>query len=104
MPERRPQINFQVEQAMKSLYEEARASGHWVTRFCAAGLLLLVEEPETRMRAINRLREWEAEYADADPERIRAFVQGAQSGMQAPVRGNRPTPTTRRSKKKGGRG
>lgn len=104
MPERRPQINFQVEQSMKNLYEEAKASGHWVTRFCAAGFLLLVEEPETRMRAINRLREWEAAYADASPDKIHAFVQGAQAVMQAPARGSRPAPTARRSKKKATRG
>ena len=45
MPERRPQINFQVDETMKALYTEARQQGHWVTRFCAAGFLLMVEEP-----------------------------------------------------------
>ena len=104
MPERRPQINFQVEQCMKTLYEEAKASGHWVTRFCAAGFLLLVEEPETRMRAINRLREWEAAYADADPDKIHVFVQGAQAVLQTPTRGARQTPKARRGKKKTTRG
>ena len=97
---RRPQINFQVDPSLKCLYEEARASGHWVTRLCAAGLLLLVEDAAVRQRALNRLRDWEADYADADPERIRSFVQGAQAALQAAPRGSRPAPAARpRSKK-----
>ena len=105
MPERKPQINFQVDEAMKLLYEEAKFSGHLVTRFCAAGLLLLVEDPRVRVRALNRLRDWEAQYADASPERIRAFVQGAEDAMLRGARGNRPAPkvrSTRKTAKRGG--
>jgi hypothetical protein len=90
MPQRRPQINFQVDEPMKLLYEEARICGHWVTRFCAAGLLLLVEDPRTRVRALNRLREWEAEYADASEDDIRVFVQGVEAALQRSARGSRP--------------
>lgn len=100
MPDRKPQINFQVDQSMKTLYEESKNCGHWVTRFCAAGFLLMVEEPEIRMRALNRLREWEAEYDDADPDEVRAFVQGAQAALTRAARGNRPTPKARRVRKK----
>ena len=96
MTQRRPQINFQVDEPMKLLYEEARICGHWVTRFCAAGLLLLVEDPRTRVRALNRLREWEAKYADAGPDDIRDFVQGAESAMQ---RGARESPPGRRAQR-----
>ncbi|MGD8450657.1 MAG: hypothetical protein PVJ57_02465 [Phycisphaerae bacterium] len=99
MPERRPQINFQVDQAMKYLYEEARAQGHWVTRFCAAGLLLMVEDPRARAKAINRLREWEAEYESASPEQVRSFVEGAQDAMRRPAPGSRPAPRARAKKK-----
>jgi len=99
MAERRPQINFQVDVNMKVLYEESKACGHWVTRFCAAGFLLLVENPEVRIEALNRLREWEAEYADADADDVRAFVQGAQAAMKAPARGSRRAPKARRAKK-----
>ena len=99
MNPRKPQINFQVDEPMKHLYEEAKAAGHWVTRFCAAGLLLLVEDPRVRMRALNRLRDWEAEFADASPVQIRAFVQGAQAALQAGARGSRPGPRARRAKK-----
>jgi len=97
---RKPQINFQVDENMKILYREARACGHWVTRFCAAGLLLLVENPEIRIQALRRLREWEAEYADATPDEVRAFVQGAQDAMKRAARGSRPRPKARRGQKK----
>jgi hypothetical protein len=99
MPARKPQINFQVDENMKTLYQESRACGHWVTRFCAAGFLLMVEDPTIRMRALNRLRDWEAEYADADPEEIRAFVQGAQAAMKGAAPRSRPAPKARRGRK-----
>jgi hypothetical protein len=99
MNARRPQINFQVDESMKTLYAESKACGHWVTRFCAAGFLLMVEDPTIRLRALNRLREWEAEYADADPDEIRAFVQGAQSAMRAAAPKSRPARKARRGRK-----
>lgn len=99
MAERRPQINFQVDQALKYLYEEARAQGHWVTRFCAAGLLLMVEDPRARTKAISRLREWEAEFENASPEQVRHFVEGAQDALQRGARGSRPAPRARAKKK-----
>jgi hypothetical protein len=104
MPARRPQINFQVDEAMKMLYEEARVSGHWVTRLCAAGLLLMVEDAGARVRALNRLRDWEAEYADASADAIRAFVQGAESAMKRGARGSRPGPKARPTRKTAKRG
>jgi hypothetical protein len=104
MPARKPQINFQVDEPMKMLYEEARISGHWVTRFCAAGLLLMVEDPVIRRRALNRLREWEAQYADAAPDDIRAFVQGAEAAMQRGAPGSRPARPARPKQKKAKRG
>lgn len=97
---RRPQINFQVDPAMKMLYEEAKLSGHWVTRFCAAGLLLMVEDPVIRMRALTRLRDWEDEYLEADADEIRDFVQGAQAAMQTQPQGSRPSRTTPRSRRR----
>jgi hypothetical protein len=108
MTERKPQINFQVEEPLKLLYDEAKESGHWVTRFCAAGLLLMVEDARVRRRAINRLRDWEAEYADATPRQIRDFVQGAQEAMQrvrrGAARGTRPARKAPRGRKKAKRG
>lgn len=98
--ERLPQINFQVQDCMKALYDEARESGHWVTRFCAAGLLLMVEHPELRMKALNRLRDWEAEYEGASANEIRAFVQGAEAAMRGGARGSRPAPKARPAKKR----
>ena len=89
-PARKPQINFQVDPALKLLYEEAKISGHWVSRFCAAGLLTMVEDADVRTRALNRLREWEIEYADAGPEHIRRFVAGASRAMRGGARGSRP--------------
>jgi len=100
MVRRKPQINFQVDECLKTLYEESKAAGHWVTRFCAAGLLLMVEDPVARLRALNRLREWEAQYADATPEQVRAFVQGAQTAMRGGARGSRPTRPVPRARKK----
>jgi hypothetical protein len=101
MGKRKPQINFQVEEPMKLLYEEAKISGHWVTRFCSAGLLLMVEDPAVRLRALNRLREWEAEYGDASLEDIRTFVQNVQADYAqrppAPARPARKTKATRKS-------
>lgn len=106
MNARKPQINFQVDPGMKCLYEEAKAHGHWVTRLCAAGFLLMVENPDVRHAALSRLREWEAEYADADADEIRVFVQRAQAAMQAAVPGSRPgRPAPRggkRAKRSGG--
>ena len=104
MPTRRPQINFQVDAPLKTLYEEARLAGHWVTRFCAAGLLLMVEDPRARARALDRLVDWEAEYADASPQQIRAFVRGARDAMQAASRDSRPARRVRPAKKKAKRG
>jgi hypothetical protein len=104
MAERRPQINFQVDEALKLLYEETKAQGHWVTRFCAAGFLLMVEEPRLRARAISRLREWEAEYERAAPEQIRAFVEGAQDALQRTARGSPPARRVRAAKRKVKRG
>lgn len=100
MPQRRPQINFQVLPSMKTLYEEAKGCGHWVTRFCAAGFLLLVEDPRVRLRALNRLREWEAEYADADVAEIRAFVQGAQAALTGAAPRSRRVRRARPGRKK----
>lgn len=101
MPQSRlPQINFQVQPCLKALYEEARESGHWVTRFCAAGLLLMVERADLRMEALNRLRDWEVEFEDASSEEIRAFVQGAEAAMQAGARGTRRAPKAPPAKKK----
>jgi hypothetical protein len=84
MINRRPQINFQVDEAMKTLYEQAKLSGHWVTRLCSAGLLLMIEDAQVRARAVNRLCEWEAEYGDASarPE----SSAGAKSGKTRPRR------------------
>jgi hypothetical protein len=87
---RKPQINFQVETCLKTLYEEAKASGHFVTRLCAAGLLMLVQDDQLRIQALNRLRDWEEEYADASAARIRAFVQGAAGALRTAGRGRRP--------------
>lgn len=90
MAKRKPQINFQVDESMKLLYEEAKAAGHWVTRFCAAGFLMMVENAEARAAAISRLRDWEADFADAKPDDIRAFVEGARDAMTRGARGIRP--------------
>jgi len=96
MAKRKPQINFQVDESLKMVYEEARAHGHWVTRLCAAGLLLMIEDPRARARALRRLRDWEVEYAGASPEQIRAFVEGADSAMRHAARGTRPARLARR--------
>jgi hypothetical protein len=104
MNERKPQINFQVDEPMKLLYEEAKIYGHFVTRLCAAGLLALVEDAQLRRRALIRLRDWEIEYENASPAQIRAFVQGAEAAMQRGARGSRPAPKarpTRRAAKRG---
>lgn len=98
MPTRKPQINFQVDPPMKALYEEAKLAGNLVTRFCAAGLLLLIEEPRVRVQALNRLREWEAEYVDASPAEIRAFVEGLQTAL-GPPRTPRARPAPKAKKK-----
>lgn len=97
---RRPQINFQVDEAMKSMYEEAKEQGHWVTRFCAAGFLLMIENPRLRLQAIQRLREWEAEFAAADDDEIRAFVEGAANALGRPLPDNPPTRKARGGKKR----
>lgn len=104
MTKRKPQINFQVDEAMKLLYEEAKTCAHSVTRLCAAGLLMMIEDPRARAQALNRLRDWEVEYANASPAEIRAFVQGAQDAMQRAARGSRLTPKARPSRKAARRG
>lgn len=104
MPSRKPQINFQVERAMKLLYEEAKEQGHWVTRFCAAGFLAMVEDPAFRTRAISRLRDWEAEYEDASESEIRDFVEGAHEAMQRGSQGSRPARPAQPKKKRTKRG
>jgi len=100
MPKRRPQINFQVNESMKALYEESRLAGHWVTRFCAAGFLLMVEDAVARQRALNRLREWEAQYDDAAPADIRAFVQGVEDAMSNALQESRQARRARSGQKK----
>jgi hypothetical protein len=104
MAKRKPQINFQVGEPLKLLYDEAKISGHYVARFCAAGLLQMVEDPAARLAAMNRLRDWEEEYADATPAEIRAFVQGAAGALQRGARGTprgRSTPPGKRAAKRG---
>ncbi|MDX2197607.1 MAG: hypothetical protein SF069_01390 [Phycisphaerae bacterium] len=101
-PVRRPQINFQVDDAMKLMYEEAKLQGHWVTRLCAAGLLMMIENPRARTQAMARLREWEGRYSDASPEQIRRFVEGAGAALQAPAPDTPPAPPAPRRRKKGG--
>lgn len=102
---RRPQINFQVEAALKLLYDDAKDNeGLWVTRLCAAGLLLMVEDPVARERAMDRLRLWEAEYGDASPVQIRDFVRGAQRALRGTAPDSRPSrkaPPVRRTAKRG---
>lgn len=103
MAKRKPQINFQVEEPMKMLYEEAKGVGHWVTRFCAAGLLMLLENPRLRIQAMNRLRDWEAAYENATPDEIRAFVEDAEGAMQRAareIRRGRKAPPARRKAKR----
>jgi hypothetical protein len=97
---RKPQINFQVDEPMKMLYDEAKLAGHWVTRFCAAGLLMLIEDPRVRVQALNRLRDWEAEYEGASSHDVRAFVEGAQAAMQRASRGSRPARKAQPKRKK----
>lgn len=92
---RRPQINFQVDPGMKRLYEEAKLMGNWVTRWCAAGFLMMVENPRARQQALQRLREWEARYADASDDEIRAFVAGVESALRDEPRGSRRGRATR---------
>ena len=100
MPIRKPQINFQVDHNMKALYEQSKLYGHGVTRLCAAGFLLMVADPAIRLRALNHLCAWEAEYADADADEIREFVQGAQAAMKAAAPKSRPARKARRARKK----
>lgn len=105
MPDRKPQINFQVEPCMKMLYEEAREAGHWVTRLCAAGLLLMIENQSLRTAAVNRLREWEEEYDRASAAEVRAFVAGARSALRPRARGSAPkkkAPAARKKAKRAG--
>ena len=99
MPDRKPQINFQVDQSLKTLYEEAKAAGFSVTRLCAAGLLLLVHDADVRARGINLLREWEAEYSDASEDEIRTFVEEATLAVQRSARGSLPARKSRAAKK-----
>lgn len=100
---RRPQINFQVPESMKALYDEVRACGHWATRWCAAGFLLMVERPDLRVRAFDRLREWEAEFEDADPGRLREFVADVERAMSGAAPESRPGRAAPKKRKKAGR-
>lgn len=97
---RKPQINFQVEDPMKQLYEETKARGITATRLCAAGFLLMVEDAAARQRAINRLLEWEEQFADASAEEIREFVTGLQDAAQSAARGSGPGRAAQRGQKK----
>jgi len=99
MAKRKPQINFQVEEPLKRLYDETREQGHWVARFCAAGFLLMVEDPAARAAAISRLREWEEQFESATPRQIRDFVAGAQNVLERSSRGTAPKRSTRAKKK-----
>ena len=99
MPTRRPQINFQVDDAMKLLYDQAKQSGHWVTRLCSAGLLMMVEQPALRARALERLRDWEIEYQGASADEIHDFVQGAEAALRRAAPGTRRAPATRPPRK-----
>lgn len=98
--QRKPQINFQVEPCMKHLYLETKQAGAVVTRLCAAGFLMLVESPQLRLAALNRLREWEAEYEQADPDEIRDFVQQVEAAMTGAAPKSRPARKARRTGKR----
>lgn len=101
---RKPQINFQVSAPMKLLYEEAKLAGHWVARFCAAGLLMMVEDPRLRVRALSRLRDWESQYEQASAGDIRTFVAGAEAALQRAAPGTRPARRARPRRSRAGRG
>lgn len=81
MPQRKPQINFQVDDSLKYLYLEAKRSGLSVTRLCSAGLLLMLEDPIARARAISRLIAWEEEYSVASEEQVRVFFRNLQRAL-----------------------
>lgn len=104
MPKRKPQINFQVENNMKMLYDEAKVQGHWVTRLCAAGLLMMIEDAAVRARALSRLRDWEAEFDKASPAEIREFVEAAGAEMRAAARGSGRARKPQPAKKRAARG
>jgi hypothetical protein len=101
--DRKPQINFQVEPPLKLLYDEAKVYGHGVARFCAAGLLLMIENPDVRNDAFTRLRAWEAQHAESTEEDIHQFVQGVHAAMTSATRGTRRVPPTRRGKRSSAR-
>lgn len=104
MFKRKPQINFQVDEPMKRLYEEARLFGHHVTRYCTAGLLLMVADAQARAQAMARLCEWEAAYGDASVDEIRAFVQDARAALALRAPGSRRGRSARPAKKAARRG
>lgn len=56
---RKAQVNFLVDARLKMVYDRAKRLGHRVSRYCAAGLLLLLEDTDLRDRAMQRLVEWE---------------------------------------------
>lgn len=96
MAKRKAQINFQVDDGLKLLYEEAKHLGLSPTRLCAAGLLLLIEQPRLRVEATSRLRAWEQEYADASPSRVRRFVEELEAAFAAAVQESQPARPARR--------
>ena len=95
MPSRKPQINFQVEASLKFLYLEAKRSGLSVTRLCAAGLLLMLEDPAARARAVARLIAWEEQYAVASADDVRSFFRNLQRVFEGAAPGTAPAPRAR---------
>mgnify|MGYP000196765681 CR=1 FL=1 len=59
MRPRKAQVNFMVDARLKALYEHGKRLGHRVSRYCAAGLLLLLEDAKVRDHAMQRLVQWE---------------------------------------------
>ncbi|MFH1746658.1 MAG: hypothetical protein ABIG44_06390 [Planctomycetota bacterium] len=100
MPTRLPQINFQVVPPLKYLYTEAKLQGHLVSRFCAAGLLMMVEDPVARAHALSRLREWEEEFENASEKQVRSFVEGARDALLRNARGSQPAHKARKPRRK----
>ena len=78
MGTRKPQISFQVAENLKLVYEVASYLGaHNVTRLCAAGLLFVLENPEVRQEALNRLVEFEtSKDSPRTQEQVEAYIRG----------------------------
>lgn len=84
---KKKEISFQVVDDLKQIYDIVGETGALKgTRLCAAGFLLVLENPAVRHHALRRLGEFErGEQSPSGEDDVRAYVESASHPEEVPA-------------------